>query len=91
MKIAAIFGEKSFKDEQLALVSDTFNSSYDFRNQIFQKKTNSFELTCECKRESERQSKVDIVIATPGRLVDHLNGTLGFTLQHLRYLVFHRH
>jgi ATP-dependent RNA helicase DDX51/DBP6 len=30
---------------------------------------------------------VDIVIATPGRLVDHLNGTLGFTLQHLRYLV----
>jgi ATP-dependent RNA helicase DDX51/DBP6 len=31
--------------------------------------------------------KVDIVIATPGRLIDHLNGTPGFTLSHLRYLI----
>lgn len=33
------------------------------------------------------RSKVDILIATPGRLMDHLGGTPGFTLQHLRYLV----
>ena len=32
-------------------------------------------------------SKVDIVIATPGRLTDHLRATPGFTLRHLRYLV----
>ncbi|KAI9093072.1 P-loop containing nucleoside triphosphate hydrolase protein [Phlyctochytrium arcticum] len=32
-------------------------------------------------------SKVDILIATPGRLIDHLRGTKGFTLQHLRFLV----
>ncbi|KAI6025600.1 P-loop containing nucleoside triphosphate hydrolase protein [Pisolithus orientalis] len=32
-------------------------------------------------------SKVDILICTPGRLMDHLNGTLNFTLQHLRFLV----
>ncbi|EJD06978.1 DEAD-domain-containing protein [Fomitiporia mediterranea MF3/22] len=32
-------------------------------------------------------SKVDILICTPGRLMDHLNGTPGFTLQHLRFLV----
>jgi len=31
--------------------------------------------------------KVDVVIATPGRLIDHLNGTPGFTLSHLRYLI----
>jgi hypothetical protein len=37
--------------------------------------------------QSEGQSQVDIVITTPGRLVDHLHGTPGFTLQHLRYLV----
>ncbi|OCB89939.1 DEAD-domain-containing protein [Sanghuangporus baumii] len=32
-------------------------------------------------------SKIDILICTPGRLMDHINGTPGFTLQHLRFLV----
>lgn len=32
-------------------------------------------------------SKVDILICTPGRLIDHLNGTQNFSLQHLRFLV----
>ncbi|TFY55761.1 hypothetical protein EVG20_g9201 [Dentipellis fragilis] len=32
-------------------------------------------------------SRVDILICTPGRLIDHLNGTRNFSLQHLRYLV----
>ncbi|CAA7267090.1 unnamed protein product [Cyclocybe aegerita] len=32
-------------------------------------------------------SKVDILIATPGRLIDHIVGTPGFSLQHLRFLV----
>uniref|UniRef100_D8Q409 ATP-dependent RNA helicase n=1 Tax=Schizophyllum commune (strain H4-8 / FGSC 9210) TaxID=578458 RepID=D8Q409_SCHCM len=32
-------------------------------------------------------SKVDILICTPGRLIDHLNGTTNFTLQHLRFLI----
>ncbi|BGP58105.1 ATP-dependent RNA helicase dbp6 [Rhodotorula sphaerocarpa] len=32
-------------------------------------------------------SQVDILIATPGRLMDHLKSTAGFSLQHLRYLV----
>lgn len=35
----------------------------------------------------ERWPQVDIVVATPGRLLDHLEQTPGFTLQHLRYLV----
>jgi len=33
------------------------------------------------------QSKVDILVATPGRLMDHINTTIGFTLEHLYYLV----
>jgi ATP-dependent RNA helicase DDX51/DBP6 len=32
-------------------------------------------------------SKVDILICTPGRLVEHIQSTKGFSLQHLLYLV----
>ncbi|WVR08741.1 hypothetical protein IAU60_005799 [Kwoniella sp. DSM 27419] len=32
-------------------------------------------------------SKLDILVATPGRLMDHLSSTPNFTLQHLRFLV----
>ncbi|PPQ69692.1 hypothetical protein CVT26_001651 [Gymnopilus dilepis] len=32
-------------------------------------------------------SKVDILICTPGRLIDHIVGTPNFSLQHLRFLV----
>ncbi|XP_076471080.1 ATP-dependent RNA helicase DDX51-like [Babylonia areolata] len=32
-------------------------------------------------------SLVDILVATPGRLVDHVNSTPGFDLSHLRFLV----
>jgi ATP-dependent RNA helicase DDX51/DBP6 len=33
------------------------------------------------------RSLVDIIVTTPGRLVDHLQSTAGFTLEHLRFLV----
>ena len=32
-------------------------------------------------------SKVDILICTPGRLVEHIQSTKGFTLNHVQYLV----
>lgn len=35
----------------------------------------------------ERSSKVDVLVCTPGRLVDHLRSTKGFTLKHLQWLV----
>ncbi|KAK1280643.1 DEAD-box ATP-dependent RNA helicase 1 [Acorus gramineus] len=38
-------------------------------------------------RAFEFQSSVDILVATPGRLMDHINTTKGFTLEHLCYLV----
>ncbi|KAJ9548745.1 hypothetical protein OSB04_021288 [Centaurea solstitialis] len=36
---------------------------------------------------TELQSAVDILVATPGRLMDHINNTKGFTLEHLHFLV----
>ncbi|KAJ0717142.1 putative RNA helicase [Helianthus annuus] len=38
-------------------------------------------------RPIELQSAVDILVATPGRLMDHITNTKGFTLEHLRFLV----
>ncbi|CAE6503686.1 unnamed protein product [Rhizoctonia solani] len=38
-------------------------------------------------RTAPHHSKVDVLICTPGRLTDHLHGTPGFTLGHLRFLV----
>ncbi|KAJ0980730.1 hypothetical protein J5N97_008985 [Dioscorea zingiberensis] len=35
----------------------------------------------------ELQSAVDILVATPGRLMDHITTTKGFSLEHLCYLV----
>lgn len=34
-----------------------------------------------------RRSTADIVVATPGRLVDHINKNSGLCLEHLRFLV----
>ena len=33
------------------------------------------------------ESAVDIIVATPGRLLEHISGTLGFSLAHLEWLV----
>ncbi|XP_026397318.1 DEAD-box ATP-dependent RNA helicase 1-like [Papaver somniferum] len=37
--------------------------------------------------EKELESGVDILVATPGKLMDHINTTKGFTLEHLQFLV----
>ncbi|SJX60982.1 related to DBP6-ATP-dependent RNA helicase [Sporisorium reilianum f. sp. reilianum] len=41
----------------------------------------------EDEEDAQLESKVDILVATPGRLIDHLDSTPGFTLAHLRFLV----
>lgn len=39
------------------------------------------------RHEQEQVGHADVLIATPGRLVDHIRGTPNFTLEHLRFLV----
>ena len=36
---------------------------------------------------TEHNSRIDILICTPGRLVDHMKSTKGFTLDHVQWLV----
>ncbi|CAB4054995.1 DDX51 [Lepeophtheirus salmonis] len=51
-------------------------------------KTEQSELVCKgLGGDNDYHSLVDIIIATPGRLVEHLHNTPGFSLQHLRYLI----
>lgn len=38
-------------------------------------------------RSGQRRSLADIVVATPGRLVDHINKTSSLCLKHLRFLI----
>jgi ATP-dependent RNA helicase DDX51/DBP6 len=66
LKLQAIYGEKSFKEEQFSLVGEADKFPANLRGGV---------------------SNVDIIVATPGRLMDHVNGTPGFTLQHVNYLV----
>ena len=44
-------------------------------------------LCCSRYNDSKIDSCVDILVATPGRLVDHINFTPGFNLSQLRFLV----
>lgn len=42
---------------------------------------------CEAELLDMVESRVDVLVATPGRLMDHISNTEGFTLEHLTYLV----
>lgn len=54
----------------------------------FEKKmVHSFGYDEASKADDVGNSCVDVLVATPGRLMDHLRNTKGFTLQHLYYLV----
>eukprot|EP01104_Vermistella_antarctica_P009180 TRINITY_DN2337_c2_g1_i1.p1 TRINITY_DN2337_c2_g1~~TRINITY_DN2337_c2_g1_i1.p1 ORF type:complete len:758 (+),score=241.85 TRINITY_DN2337_c2_g1_i1:135-2408(+) len=75
LKIECIYGQgQSFSKQQKRLITPT--------NKVFRdgKWSESDEL-------SLTYSVVDVLVTTPGRLVDHLQETKGFTLEHLQFLV----
>ena len=103
LKIATAVGSKSFKEEQTVLVEKCqrydpeaykaeqekeIDEDEELMDWDFDKKFGSkddFELFHD--HVIEYVSKVDILICTPGRLVEHIQSTTGFTLEHVQWLV----
>lgn len=73
LSVASAVGQSSIADE----ISDLIKKS----------KQELYATLDEEYVEMEPQTKVDILVATPGRLMDHINMTKGFSLEHLQYLV----
>ncbi|KAJ3399476.1 ATP-dependent RNA helicase dbp6 [Chytriomyces hyalinus] len=81
LRIGVVTGSISFHAEQEMLV-ETINGQFGGSRDVGTE--NGVQMGEQLQQCS---SKVDIVVATPGRLTDHLKGTPGFTLRHLRFLV----
>jgi ATP-dependent RNA helicase DDX51/DBP6 len=88
IKVGMVTGSKSFLAEQKALVdlglaptTALTRAAWGLNNALREP------VDVETSGPGMGSSKIDVLIATPGRLTDHIKSTKGFTLQHLRYLV----
>ncbi|KAL2129383.1 hypothetical protein VTI74DRAFT_7879 [Chaetomium olivicolor] len=101
VKIGTAMGNRVFKEEQTAIMDE--EQKYDPRGyEQYLAKQNRF-IDMEDSDEDEglelertqplpyhviaHTSKVDILICTPGRLVEHITKTPGFTLDYVRWLI----
>ena len=103
LKIATAVGSKPIKEEQMTLVEkgqrydpDAYKAEQEkevdedeeLMDWDFEKKFRSNDdLEMFYNHVVEYKSKVDMLICTPGRLVEHIQSTTGFTLQHVQWLV----
>ena len=103
LKIATAVGSKPIKEEQIALVEKgqrydpeaykaeqerEIDEDEELMDWDFEKKFRSNDdLEMFYNHVVEYKSKVDILICTPGRLVEHVQSTTGFTLEHVQWLV----
>eukprot|EP00943_MAST-04B_sp_MAST-4B-sp1_P006318 g6318.t1 len=82
LSVGLVVGLKSLKDEQHEIVNVNKWKLYNTKND-----TSSNNKTTKHQQCNNGFSRVDILVCTPGRLMDHIRHTPGFTLQHLRVLV----
>eukprot|EP00484_Ammonia_sp_Unknown_P023020 CAMPEP_0197037040 /NCGR_PEP_ID=MMETSP1384-20130603/14356_1 /TAXON_ID=29189 /ORGANISM="Ammonia sp." /LENGTH=704 /DNA_ID=CAMNT_0042467291 /DNA_START=41 /DNA_END=2155 /DNA_ORIENTATION=+ len=78
LKIGLSAGQTSLREEQQMMIGTNSLSMY---------RPCSSQNTASDGNGKRDQTGIDILVCTPGRLVDHLNHTQGFTLQSLQYLV----
>ena len=103
LKIATAVGSKSLREEQTVLVEKDqrydpeaykaeqekeIDEDEELRDWDFDQKFGSNDdLELFYNHVVEYTSKVDILVCTPGRLVEHIQSTTGFTLEHVQWLV----
>lgn len=103
LKIGTAVGSKSLKEEQELLIERGRRYDPDTYRAEMQKLSVEDEELLDWEIEDpigngddfenledyvvDYSSKVDILICTPGRLVDHIQSTKGFTLNHVQWLV----
>jgi len=80
LSISTCIGQRSFHAEQMALSPIGNSSSSSWRIASSAPSSSS-------ASSHDGRSGVDVLIATPGRLIDHLDSTPGFTLEYLQFLV----
>ena len=102
LKVGLAIGQSDFIAEQKSLTVDETSTNYKMlRNRLsydpgnLELALNLFRHSCNFRNPplstplipAGGWSNVNILVCTPGRLMDHLDNTRGFTLQHLRFLV----
>lgn len=94
LKVGIAIGQTNFTAEQISLTVDVHSNDPAMLRHRLSFDPGNLELAMEARQssfhlESEETcwSTVDILVCTPGRLVDHLDHTPGFSLQNLQFLV----
>ena len=101
LRIATAVGNKSIKDEQSLLVErqEVYDPNEYLRRQTAPVDWATFSVAKLMRQVQQRRlsdptdfverfiSKVDLLITTPGRLVDHLKSTEGFDLDYVQWMV----
>ncbi|KAL8656791.1 MAG: hypothetical protein Q9210_000035 [Variospora velana] len=103
LKIGTVYGNKTLQEEQKALITQLHRYDPDIyqkeKNRVIDEDEELLNWDVDAfddKEQAEdsligyvveRSSKIDILICTPGRLIEHLQNTRGFTLDHVQWLV----
>jgi ATP-dependent RNA helicase DDX51/DBP6 len=100
LKVGLAIGQSDFEAEKMVLTLDPDSNRADTAQQRLLFDPGNLNLALQSYQHSMSSSlqqdpalprrggcTVDILVCTPGRLVDHLDNTPGFTLQHLRFMI----